>query len=108
MIFLVFTCFAVPYQLAFETTSGHIITPYNIFDITVDCFFMTDVLANFVTCYYHEGQYVTNLRSIGIHYLQTWFLIDVAGSFPFDKVTPPSPSRTLLMVCQCTNTIPFV
>lgn len=89
MIFLIFTCFAVPYQLAFDTTSGNILTPYNSFDVMVDCFFMTDVIFNFITCFYHEGQYVSDFRAIATNYLKTWFVIDVAGSFPFDKVWPP-------------------
>lgn len=86
MMFLLFTCFAVPYQLAFDTPPGNIMTPYNSFDVLVDCLFMLDVLVNFFTSYYSQGTYVDDFRSIALNYCSTWFAIDVAGSFPFDKV----------------------
>ena len=86
MVLLVFTCFAVPFQLAFTVTPGNILTPYNAFDVFVDSCFMSDVVVNFFTAYYDEGHYIDDFTKIKVHYLKTWFLLDVAGSFPFDKV----------------------
>mmetsp|Transcript_8284 Transcript_8284/g.19344 ORF Transcript_8284/g.19344 Transcript_8284/m.19344 type:complete len:757 (-) Transcript_8284:2630-4900(-) len=86
MMLLVFTCFAVPYQMAFDMVPGHVMTPFNRFDLFVDILFMVDVCVNFVTAYHHEGFYVTDMRKIVIHYLCTWFALDFAGSFPIDKI----------------------
>jgi hypothetical protein len=33
-----------------------------------------------------QGVFVSDMRSIAWNYLRRWFFLDIAGSFPFDKV----------------------
>jgi len=86
MMFLFYTCFSVPYLLAFATEDSDVMAPFNIFDLTLDVVFCLDVCFSFLTAYMHQGVMVKDLHQIAIHYLRTWFLLDIAGSFPFDKV----------------------
>jgi hypothetical protein len=46
-------------------------------------------LQSFFTAYWDQGILIIDRRRIVMHYLGHWFLIDFAGSFPFDKVSPP-------------------
>jgi hypothetical protein len=87
VIFLLYTTFAVPYMIAFvESGDPRQLEPFDIWDIFLDCIFMTDIVINFCTAYYHQGEYVTNLNRIAVNYITSWFFLDFAGSFPFDKV----------------------
>lgn len=84
MALLVYTCFSVPYTLVFQEESIGIFSS----DLALDMLFMIDVGLSFVTAYSYQGVYITNLRTVGLHYMKTWFLLDFAGSFPFGKVVP--------------------
>eukprot|EP00283_Hemiselmis_rufescens_P005813 CAMPEP_0173423972 /NCGR_PEP_ID=MMETSP1357-20121228/4047_1 /TAXON_ID=77926 /ORGANISM="Hemiselmis rufescens, Strain PCC563" /LENGTH=917 /DNA_ID=CAMNT_0014387139 /DNA_START=137 /DNA_END=2887 /DNA_ORIENTATION=- len=86
LILLIETCFVVPYLLAFDTIAGNVMTPFNKFDVGVDCLFMVDIVVNFMTTYNHQGVEITDLRKIALNYMKTWFAFDLAGSFPLDKV----------------------
>lgn len=45
----------------------------------------TDIILNFRTTYVsHSGQVVYDPRSICIHYLATWFFVDLIAALPFD------------------------
>jgi hypothetical protein len=45
MIFLLYTCFSVPFTLAFDVGSSiDMTTPFNIFDVSLDVLFMLDVI----------------------------------------------------------------
>lgn len=45
MIFLLYTCFSVPFTLAFDIGSSiDMTTPFNIFDVSLDVLFMIDVI----------------------------------------------------------------
>lgn len=53
----------------------------------VDFAFITDFLINCISAYYdEEGKLVTNNKKIILHYLKTWFVIDIIASFPFTLV----------------------
>ena len=88
MVLLLYTCFAVPVLLAFggsiDPTAP--LTPYDIWDITLDFIFCFDILLSFCTCYVAQGVYIMDLGKIAKHYLMTWFAIDLPGSIPFDKI----------------------
>lgn len=87
VILLLYTTFAVPYVIAFADASDPTkMTPFDIWELGLDGLFMTDILANFCTAFYHQGEYVTDLKRISYNYATTWFPLDFAGSFPFDKV----------------------
>ncbi|XP_031422586.1 potassium voltage-gated channel subfamily H member 4a isoform X2 [Clupea harengus] len=54
-------------------------------DIAVEMLFILDIVLNFRTTYVSEsGQVVYDARSICLHYLATWFILDVIASLPFD------------------------
>lgn len=44
-----------------------------------------DIILNFRTTYVSQsGQVVSAPRSIGLHYLATWFFVDLIAALPFD------------------------
>jgi hypothetical protein len=47
---------------------------------------MVDIVLSFVTIVDVEGNIVKDYAGISRHYLRTWFVPDLAGSFPFDMV----------------------
>ncbi|XP_054449867.1 potassium voltage-gated channel subfamily H member 4 [Pteronotus mesoamericanus] len=77
----------VPYNVCF---SGDDDTPIAsrhtlVSDITVEMLFILDIILNFRTTYVSQsGQVVSAPRSIGLHYLATWFFVDLIAALPFD------------------------
>mmetsp|Transcript_27387 Transcript_27387/g.51790 ORF Transcript_27387/g.51790 Transcript_27387/m.51790 type:complete len:624 (-) Transcript_27387:259-2130(-) len=58
------------------------------FNRVADVVFLLDTLMNFWLPYQDQnGAFVNNKRTIILHYLQTWFLVDVVSAFPFDLVS---------------------
>ncbi|XP_023612686.1 potassium voltage-gated channel subfamily H member 4 isoform X5 [Myotis lucifugus] len=54
-------------------------------DIAVEMLFILDIILNFRTTYVSQsGQVVSAPRSIGLHYLATWFFVDLIAALPFD------------------------
>ncbi|XP_063073461.1 potassium voltage-gated channel subfamily H member 4a [Engraulis encrasicolus] len=54
-------------------------------DIAVEMLFILDIVLNFRTTYVSQsGQVVYDARSICLHYLATWFVLDVIAALPFD------------------------
>ena len=53
----------------------------------VDSMFLVDVLLGFVTSFTGENEMeVVKLRRTAMHYLQTWFALDVLASIPFSLI----------------------
>jgi len=88
MILLLYTCFAVPVVLAFggQIDPRSPLSAYDIWDLVLDFIFCFDIVLSFCTCYVSQGVYVKDLKKIAVHYLLTWFAIDLPGSIPFDKI----------------------
>jgi hypothetical protein len=84
-LLLLFCAFSVPFSIAFEEPTATL-SPRDISDLVIDAIFMVDIALAFVTAYDDQGCFVKDLRKIRVRYLQTWFFLDVAGSFPFDIV----------------------
>ncbi|XP_060104746.1 potassium voltage-gated channel subfamily H member 8 isoform X2 [Heteronotia binoei] len=54
-------------------------------DIAVEILFIIDIILNFRTTYVSKsGQVIFEARSICIHYVTTWFIIDLIAALPFD------------------------
>ena len=88
MILLVYSCFQVPYSMAFDDNvdTNHM-SPTYVADVLLDVIFMVDVVLCFFTAYYDvKGMLVKDLRKISKRYTRTWFAPDLGGSFPFDTV----------------------
>ena len=85
---LMFTTFAVPYNLAFirERDKDEPLDWYQILDLIFDVFFCVDIVFSFCTAHVVKGMYVTDLKLIARRYLSSWFWIDAPGSIPFDKI----------------------
>ena len=91
LLLLLYCSFSVPYSIAFDETikGAPDVGDFNslqVFDLFVDCIFMCDIALSFLTGWDRQGFVVRDFRSIAINYLRTWFLPDLAGSFPFDIV----------------------
>ncbi|KAK7919540.1 hypothetical protein WMY93_010824 [Mugilogobius chulae] len=75
---------SVPYNVSF--------TPYAVSerstmgtDIAVEMLFIIDIILNFRTTYVSKsGQVVYDARSICIHYVTTWFFVDLVAALPVD------------------------
>ena len=86
-LLLLYCAFSVPYSLVFQPPSPpSTLTPMDISDLAIDAVFMTDMALSALTAYDDQGCLVTHPPRIAAHYLRTWFLPDLAGSFPFDIV----------------------
>ncbi|KAG9280036.1 potassium voltage-gated channel subfamily H member 8-like [Astyanax mexicanus] len=54
-------------------------------DIAVEILFIFDIVLSFRTTYVSKsGQVIFDARQICIHYLTTWFIIDLVAALPFD------------------------
>lgn len=52
----------------------------------IDVSFMLDVLVQFNTGFYRRGNLVNSRKEIVINYIETWFLIDVLASLPYNYI----------------------
>ncbi|XP_032058422.1 potassium voltage-gated channel subfamily H member 4 [Aythya fuligula] len=77
----------VPYNVCFTGTedSPSAARSTIVSDIAVEMLFILDIALNFRTTYVsHSGQVVYEPRSICIHYVATWFFVDLIAALPFD------------------------
>ena len=93
---LLYIAFYVPYRVCLywddETTSQGM----QIVEYFSDCLFGIDIILNFFTAYHdkNSGILVTSNRKIAIHYIKTFFFMDLMASFPFGLVLDGS-AKTL-------------
>lgn len=58
---------------------------FNLWQTTTKIFIFADIILNFRTTYVSQsGQVVYESRSICIHYVRTWFFVDLVAALPFD------------------------
>lgn len=50
----------------------------------MDVIFALDILMNFNTGYYNKGVVIMKRRIIILHYLTTWFIVDIFATFPYE------------------------
>lgn len=77
----------VPYNVCFAGDDDTPITSRHtlVSDIAVEMLFILDIILNFRTTYVSQsGQVISAPRSIGLHYLATWFFVDLIAALPFD------------------------
>ncbi|XP_061598714.1 LOW QUALITY PROTEIN: potassium voltage-gated channel subfamily H member 8 [Cololabis saira] len=77
----------VPYMVCFIDDVHDAIRGTIVSDIVVEILFITDIIFNFRTSYVSKsGQVIFDARQICIHYLTTWFIIDLIAALPFDLI----------------------
>ncbi|XP_053944318.1 potassium voltage-gated channel subfamily H member 4 [Cuculus canorus] len=77
----------VPYNVCFTGTEDSLSAARStiVSDIAVEMLFILDIILNFRTTYVSQsGQVVYEPRSICIHYVATWFFVDLIAALPFD------------------------
>eukprot|EP00062_Callorhinchus_milii_P012542 gi/632959797/ref/XP_007895827.1/ PREDICTED: potassium voltage-gated channel subfamily H member 8 [Callorhinchus milii] len=77
----------VPYNVCFIGIDENLPTARSttVSDIAVEILFIIDIVLNFRTTYVSKsGQVIFEARSICIHYVTTWFIIDLIAALPFD------------------------
>jgi hypothetical protein len=86
LLLVLATCFLVPFQVAFRhqvNLEGSILL------YLIDLFFLLDIFFNFRTTYRSQGREVTDRDRIARHYIQTFLVIDLLASIPFDALLLP-------------------
>ena len=54
------------------------------FDTLVDVIFVVDLALSFRTAYWDDNDHlIWDKKKVALHYLASWFIIDLVGSFPF-------------------------
>lgn len=54
-------------------------------DVIVEAIFIVDILLNFRTSFVNrKGEVVSTSKSIALHYLKGWFILDLIAALPFD------------------------
>ncbi|XP_061885257.1 potassium voltage-gated channel subfamily H member 8 [Entelurus aequoreus] len=75
----------VPYNVCFIGDDDDLTRSTTVSDIAVEILFILDIVFNFRTTYVSKsGQVIFDARQICIHYLTTWFIIDLVAALPFD------------------------
>uniref|UniRef100_A0A3Q3BMG3 Potassium voltage-gated channel, subfamily H (eag-related), member 8 n=1 Tax=Kryptolebias marmoratus TaxID=37003 RepID=A0A3Q3BMG3_KRYMA len=75
----------VPYNVCFIGDDDDLTRSTTVSDIGVEILFIIDIVFNFRTTYVSKsGQVIFDARQICIHYLTTWFIIDLVAALPFD------------------------
>jgi hypothetical protein len=56
------------------------------FEIFSDIWFLLETLLNFFTPFYSKGVLVIDKKSIAMHYIKSWFILDIVTSFPYSTL----------------------
>ena len=82
MVFILHDLIVIPFNISFSVPlEGESFS--NVFDNIETCFFLFDIVLNFRTAFYKDGNLILNFKSIAKNYLKGWFWIDLVSSFPF-------------------------
>ncbi|OMJ89986.1 hypothetical protein SteCoe_7775 [Stentor coeruleus] len=84
-IFILYVVIIMPIRVAFyENVYWDFMT---VIDTVIDIFFILDIIVNFISSYKdNEQNEICDMKKIVIHYLKTWFLMDVIASIPFGLI----------------------
>ena len=89
MIMLFLSIYAIilpPFEFAFYVDKIPLIRSV-IIEFVIDCFFIIDFILGFFTGYLNfDEQLISNNKSIFIHYLKTWFFLDLISGIPINSI----------------------
>ena len=75
---------SLPLGMAFEDNSEN---NFFVLNVTIDCLFIIDIFVTFITGYVNSNDIlVMDSKQIAIHYMKTWFIVDIIASFPLDPI----------------------
>lgn len=85
LVLIVYWGLLKPFEVAFnnEKFPQKIADILKRIDIIVQVWFFIDILISLSTGYNDKGIIVMRRKKIVIHYLKTWFIIDLISSIPF-------------------------
>ena len=87
LIFIIVSLVTVPFSLCFRFSNSVIADDQtNLLETSNIIMFLLDILVNFHTAYYFDGNIVFESKSIALNYLRTWFFFDLLASFPYQLV----------------------
>ncbi|EKX31273.1 hypothetical protein GUITHDRAFT_83268, partial [Guillardia theta CCMP2712] len=91
MTLLIYTLFEIPLHLAFLTDDSNCaLNALDSCNLAVDLIFCTDMFVSFNTAYLiapkGEEELVDDHGMIAKRYVQSWFLVDLLSSIPFDRL----------------------
>lgn len=90
MVLIFYYSAAVPVRVAFDVEP-----PSPALENFFTCLFLMDIVLNFNTGIHVKGDLVMDRSTIAKVYMQKWFWIDIAASFPFDWCLPtPADGNT--------------
>ncbi|KAK1805294.1 hypothetical protein P4O66_019631, partial [Electrophorus voltai] len=79
-----YVAITVPYNVCFIGDED-LTRSTTVSDIAVEILFIIDIVFSFRTTYVSKsGQVIFDARQICIHYMTTWFIIDLVAALPFD------------------------
>eukprot|EP01048_Picozoa_sp_COSAG05_P016047 COSAG05_NODE_2016_length_3693_cov_2.028659_1_plen_1040_part_00 len=86
MVLLLYCAFSIPVRVSFDFQLSR---PMEIFEFCIDLFFMADIFVNFATGYViaedgEEPVIETDHRKVAVHYVRTWFAIDIISALPIN------------------------
>ena len=81
MLVVLYICVTEPLKLGFSSTYHKI----HALDNSCDVFLLLDMAVNFRTGYVDsDGKVVMKQRKAAMHYLRTWFFLDIMATIPLD------------------------
>ena len=85
-LLICFSIIVIPIQLAFDSFNNANGAQFTSLEYTWDLLFAGDIIFSFNTAYFSESDdaYVVIRKKITTNYLQTWFIVDLLSSFPFE------------------------
>ena len=99
----------MPYNVAFgDSESSNVYM--DIFNLTIDFFFMLDVVISFRTSYIIEStsEEIYSLKRIAFYYLKGRFWIDFIASVPFDLLSYAIDSKSNQLTLQLIGLLKLV
>ncbi|XP_077997562.1 voltage-gated delayed rectifier potassium channel KCNH8-like [Glandiceps talaboti] len=84
LLAMFYVAIVVPYNVSFFTTKDPDSTAL-VTDLIVEFLFIFDIALNFRTTYVSQsGQVIYKPREIALHYVKSWFFIDLLAAIPLD------------------------
>ncbi|AFM12169.1 ion transporter [Turneriella parva] len=83
LIFTLFAALEVPLHLALQYPAPPWIRVIN---LLYPIIFTFDIITSFFTTIMIDGEEVTSKKRIAIHYLRSWFIVDLIAATPFDLI----------------------